>query len=276
MKKIALTALAAALAGCTNGGPAPSPQAAASAAAADSLIRHYIRSNRDGSQPEHIVHFRPSRTEVAVYKWMSKCNGAAYVTATLDPELWEPLTLDAGKVGKDGRQEKFGRIALEPNLDGGTRTVSVWADLPGGRVSDREDGIAGGVPWFLFDYDLGDLSAYLQETRPEGQFMFDWALVWPDGEDFLTRMGIFIATPRGMELRDGRRVRRHDISNSYGKIASGSLWTDPESFAIVEAELSAPNHPGMKDFRLKLERTESGGQAAWDALIKGHYADCPA
>ena len=89
-------------------------------------------------------------------------------------------------------------------------------------------------------------------------------------------MGIFIARPRGIEMRDGRKLRRHDIGTTYPKSVTGTLWTDPDSFAIVEAELDAPNHPGMTDFRLKLERTEPGGQAAWDALLKGHYGNCPA
>ena len=79
-------------------------------------IRHYVRSNRDGSEAENVVHFRPTRTDVAVYKWMSECNGAAYVTAQMDPLTWEPRGLDAGKVGKTGTQEKFGRIDLDLEL----------------------------------------------------------------------------------------------------------------------------------------------------------------
>ncbi len=41
------------------------------AQAPDAVVRHYVRSNRDGSQGEHIVQFRPTRTDVAVYKWSS-------------------------------------------------------------------------------------------------------------------------------------------------------------------------------------------------------------
>jgi len=101
----------------------------ASSAAPDGLIRHYVRSNRDGSEAEHIVHFRPSREDVAVYKWSSKCTTAAYVTAQMDTSAWEPKALDAGKVAKDGTQAKFGRIDLDP----ATRPLSAWPDLPPGR-----------------------------------------------------------------------------------------------------------------------------------------------
>jgi hypothetical protein len=278
---VAAAAAAALLAGCAAAPnfpaalPAASAPGASPAESSGEVIRHYIRSNRDGSEPENIVHFRPARTEVAVYKWMSKCNGAAYVTAQLDPEYWEAVALDAGKVGRDGSQVKFGRVVFEPNPDGGTRMLSARVDLPTGTMADTAE-IPGGIPWFLFDYDLGDLNTYLQENRPEREFLFAFALVWPERADFLTHFGTLRAQHRGVEQRDGRAVRRFDLDSLWGDAGAGTLWTDPKDWSIVEAELASPNHPGMKDFRLKLARTELGGQQAWDALLKGHYANCPA
>lgn len=239
------------------------------AQAPDAVVRHYVRSNRDGSQAEHIVQFRPTRTDVAVYKWMSKCETAAYVTAQLDPTTWEPVGLDAGKVTADGGQSKFGRIDLDP----ATRTISAWADLPPGRVRDTAT-LPAEMPWFLFDYDLGDLNAYLQEKRPTDDFMFAFALIWPESDDFLTHLATVHAAHRGTEAHSGRNLRRFDLHFIDGKDGNGTLWVDPASGAIVEAEASDPNHPGMADFRLTLEREDPGGAAAWDALLKGHYAQC--
>lgn len=243
--------------------------AAALLAALDGMVRHYVRSNRDGSESEHVVQFRPSATDVAVYKWVSKCETAAYVTAQMDPSRWEPVGLDAGKVAKDGSQARFGRI----DLDSKTRTVSAWADLPPGRMRDSAV-MPKGMPWFLFDYDLGDLNAHLQAVRPEADFTFAFALVWPESADFLTPMATVQAAHRGIHKLGGRGVRRFDLTFSGVKAGSGVLFTDPVTGAIVEAQASLPNHPGMTDFRLRLEREDSGGQAAWDALLKGHYANC--
>ena len=275
MKRAAAFLLTLLLVGCATGprSLAP-PQEPAAANQRQAPLLHYVRSNRDGSAAENIVHFRPSRSEVAVYKYVSKCTTAAYVTAKLDPDLWEATALDAGKVGRTGEQEKFGRISMREDAFGGTRTLDVWADLPGGRISDSAE-VPGGIPWFLFDYDLGDLNAYLQETRPEREFLFAFALVWPGGADFFTHMGTLRARHRGIEQRGGRDLRRFDLDFLFGREGTGTLWTDPATWHIVEAELGQPNHPGMKDFRLRLERVEPGGQAAWEALLKGHYADCP-
>lgn len=267
MIRFALVAFLATAAACAPQ-PASTP---AGASGPDGIVRHYIRSNRDGSEPEHIVHFRPTRTDVAVYKWMSKCETAAYVTAQMDPTRWEPTGLDAGKVAKDGSQATFGRIDLDP----ATRTVSAWADLPPGRMTDTTT-VPGDMPWFLFDYDLGDLNAYLQERRPTGDFEFAWALIWPGSEDFLTAMSTVHAAHRGLEDRGGRSVRRFDLHLTGGKTGEGQLFTDPATGAIVEAQVSLPNHPEYRDFKLLLEREEVGGQAAWDALLRAHYATCPA
>lgn len=234
-------------------------------------IRHYVRSNRDGSEAENVVHFRPTRTDVAVYKWVEKCETAALVTAQMDPSTWEPTGLDAGKVGKNGEQVKFGRIAIDPT----TRLVRARADLPEGSVSDTAT-VPAGMPWFLFDYDLGDLNTYLQETRPTGDFTFAWALIWPEGHaDFLTHMATIHAAHRGIQKLGGRAVRRFDLHFIAGKAGEGALFTDPETGAIVEAQASVPNHPGMKDFRLRLDHVETGGSAAWQRLMTGHYAACP-
>lgn len=245
--------------------------ALAASAVPDGLIRHYVRSNRDGSEAEQIVQFRPSQTDVSIYKWSSKCETAAFVTAQLDQVRMEPVGLDAGKVAKDGSQAKFGRIDLDP----ATRTISAWADLPPGRMSDSAV-MPAGMPWFLFDYDLGDLNAYLQDRRPKGDFTFAFGLIWPGDEDFLTHMATIHAAHRGLQKVRGRTVRRFDLHFIAGKPGEGMLFTDPRSGAIVEAQASVPNHPGYRDFRLKLQRVERGGTAAWSKLLKGHYANCPA
>lgn len=239
--------------------------------AVDDAIRHYVRSNRDGSSPEHIVHFRPSATDVSVYKWVSKCNGAAYVTAQMDPAVWEPRSLIAGRVATDGSQKRIGELVL----DRGTRILTASIDLPEGKMTDTS-GVPAGLPWFLFDYDLGDLNTWLQETKPQADFRFAWALVWPEGKRIFGETATVQATLRGIEARGAQPARRFDLRFVEGRPGTGTLWIDPTSGALIEAEVSEPNHPGMTDYRLKLERIESGGTAAWQTLLRSHYGSCPA
>lgn len=259
MKALTLM-LAVALAGCTTIPAAQEP-----------ALFHYLRSNRNGSEPEHIVHFRPDPRRIAVYKWVTKCSTAAYVTAEFDPIAGDATALDAGKVARDGSQEKFGRIALDPDA----RVLDLWVETPGGRLTERVEGV--GRPWFLFDYDLADLNAAFQTRPPRGDFAFWWGLIWPADmpDKMMRKLGWIDARHDGIVERKGRAVRQFALTLRADPKVAGHLWLDPERGHIVAAEFDQPNHEGYADFALELEREETGGQSAWDRLLKAHYGGCP-
>ena len=113
---------------------ATTPPAAVSKPLVGDAILHYVRSNKDGSEPEHVVQFRPTRTGIAVYKWVSKCTTSAYVTAEMDEGVSEGRTYVAGKVAPDGGQAKFGTLTL----DEAAPALVVDITPPGGtRIQQR-------------------------------------------------------------------------------------------------------------------------------------------
>lgn len=252
--------LAAALAGCATVPPPPEP-----------ALYHYVRSNRDGSVPEHIVHFRPDARHIAVYKWVTKCKGAAYVTADFDPAAGEATALDAGRVARDGNQTRIGRITLDP----AARALDLTLDTGASRWAERIEGI--GKPWALFDYDLADLNAAFQTRPPHGDFAFWWAMVWPDmgAGTMVSRLGMVDAHHAGIVKRKGRAVRQFNLTLRADPSVKGHFWLDPEAGTIIAADFDRPNHDNYRDFALELERVEEGGQAAWDRLLKAHYGECP-
>ena len=258
MRFVFLAALS--LAGCATASPQP---------AAEPPVLHYLRTNRDGSEAEHVVQFRPTPTDIAVYKWVSKCTGAAYVTATMAADLSEGRQFIAGKVARDGGQARFGTLDV---ADG-----ALVADVtpPGGpRLQARHR--LKGRPFLLYDFDLADLNAFLQAHRPRAAFAFALPVIWPSEPGLFRDLGQLRATPAGSERRLGRRTRRFALTVDGPTPARGNLWVDAAGGFIVEAELGLPNHDNYQDFRLRLEQVEAGGQRAFDALTHGHYANCPA
>ena len=223
------------------------------AAAANPPILHYVRSNRDSSAPENIVMTRPSVTTVAVYKYVSRCTTAAYVTAAFDPKSGEVASLDAGKVGPKGEQVKFGRIDFDPP----NRTLSAWVDTPGGRQSEQMK--VPDRPWHLFDYDFGTLNAELQSVRPRRDFSFGLPLVWPQEKGFLRYMGRVDAKYMGFDLVETTQAVRYNLTLDGPQPATGYILTDAELGHILEAELSIPNHDNYRDFRLVLKRPRKAG-----------------
>jgi hypothetical protein len=241
------------------------------AAAVQAPILHYVRSNRDGSEPEHVVQYRPTRTGVAVYKWVEPCRTAAYVTAEMGEDVRDGRLFVAGKVARDGSQAAFGTLTL----DAAAPALEVDISPPGaGRIQMRH--VLHGRPYVLYDFDLADLNAFLQEHRPNADFAVALPVIWPGEEKLFRDLGTLRALHRGAERHAGRDTVRFDLAVDGPTAATGTLWVDAAQGFIVEAELGLPNHQEYRDFRLKLERAEPGGKAAWDALTAGQYANCPA
>jgi hypothetical protein len=244
---------------------------AAAALATPSPIYHYIRSNRDGSEPEHVVHYRPTRTGIAVYKWVSKCTTAAYVTAEMSDNLLQGRFFVAGKVARDGSQARFGSLILDPRL----MTLAADVTPPGGPRIQVKHSLRA-VPYLLYDFDFADLNSFLQEHRPKTDFSYALPVIWPSDENIFRDLGMLRAHYAGADKRLGRDTIRFDLRVEGPTPSTGALWVDAAGGFIVEAELGLPNHMEYQDFRLTLEKLEAGGQSYWDALTKSQYLGCPA
>lgn len=232
-------------------------------------IYHYVRSNSDGSEPEHVVHYRQSRQEIAVYKWVEKCTTAAYVTAEMDDAVREGRLFVAGKVARDGSQARFGTLTLDPAAS----ALVVDVTPPGGQRIQMRHPLSS-RPFLIYDFDFADLNAFLQEHRQLGDFVYELPVIWPGDEGLFRDYGQLSAQFAGEEEHLGRRTRRFDLTVEGPMPSNGKLWVDSERGFIVEANLGLPNHQEYRDFRLKLDRIESGGTAAWDALTESQYAGC--
>lgn len=236
-----------------------------------SPILHYVRSNIDGSQPEHVVHYRPSRREISVYKWVSKCTTSAYVTAWMDERVQEGTLFVAGKVTRDGSQARFGTLTLDP-----ARSTLVADVTPPGGPRIQESHPLKSRPFLLYDFDFADLNSFLQEHRPQKDFSFELPVIWPGQNGVFRDLGLLRAAFGGEEDYLGRKTIRFDLTVTGTTPSSGTLWIDAEGGHIVEARLGLPNHQEYRDFRLTLEKATAGGKAAWDGLTASQYADCPA
>lgn len=234
-------------------------------------ILHYVRSNLDGSQPEQVVQYRPSRGQIAVYKWVEKCTMAAYVTAEMDEGMREARLFVAGKVARDGSQAKFGTLTLDPSAP----ALDVAVDLPNEKIRERHP--LKSRPFLLYDFDFSDLNVFLQEVQPRADFAYDLPVIWPvEGPSVFRDYGSLRAKYAGEDKHLGRKTIRFDLSVDGPAPSTGNLWVDAKKGFIVEAELGLPNHLEYRDFRLKLEKVETGGQQAWDALTRSQYANCAA
>jgi hypothetical protein len=240
-------------------------------AAGASPILHYLRSNTDGSQPEHVVQYRPSPADIAVYKWVRKCATAAYVTARMASGTAEASRYTAGKVAQDGSQASFATL----ELDGATNSLNLSVRSSDGPPQSAKHALKQ-RPYIIYDFDFADLNAALQENPRALHFKYAFPVLWPTETGFgFKDLGVLTGRFEGDEQRQGYKSRRYRLTVEGPQPAEGALWIEAERGFVVEAQLSLPNHSGYRDFRLRLEKAEPGSRAAWQALTRSHYAACP-
>ncbi|MEN7538182.1 hypothetical protein [Aurantiacibacter flavus] len=114
-------------------------------------VRHYERTNSDGSAMERVVIYAKSPSEVEVFKGRNRCADAAWVTGTLDPETGQALELIGGRLTPEVTQRQMAWLSRD---DAGSLSLRL----------DRNDAEASfsapvGPRWVLYDFDFADLIA---------------------------------------------------------------------------------------------------------------------
>ncbi|MCA1750037.1 MAG: hypothetical protein LC634_11140, partial [Sphingomonadales bacterium] len=155
-------------------------------ASATGRIYHYIRSNQDGSAPEHVWVYRAAPNKLEVYKAVERCTDAAFVTAWIDPETGRASLINGGRLMPEARYENFAQLAY----DGTSSRMTVDAALP--DLAVHEEIRVRDEAWHLYDFDLATLSVQTMGLAdPRTGFSFGLPLVWTDpaSGDFLRHLG---------------------------------------------------------------------------------------
>ncbi|MBD3337229.1 MAG: hypothetical protein GF355_17080 [Candidatus Eisenbacteria bacterium] len=245
--------------------------------ARDNVGRVYVyeRTNHDGSLPERILVYRKSTRELEVFKSISPGQGAALVTAELDPATASAVRLTGGRLLPEAKVHRFAYLTWNSTAD----TSHIRVELPDTLI--RNEAQVARVPWHVYDFDLASLSAMTPHLiDPTRGFSFGLALTWtdPSVSDMYTWLGEVTAEYEGEEVRLGAATLRYTLTGSAfagGRATGdrGELWLDARDGHIVEAQLPIPNHVGYRDFRLRLLDVVKSTDAAWKARLRAHFAD---
>lgn len=227
-------------------------------------LYHYLRTNQDGSEPEHVWVYRKSAFEVEVVKVVERCKRAAYVTAELDPTRRQPTNLVGGQLKPDGTQEKFAFLtytAAKRELDARVPVAKIDTKVP----VEHE-------PWRMYDFDLADLTSVSAGRAPaRADFAFGVVLAWPaDTEHPIKYLGQAKAKFSTAEEHLQRAALRFAVSGAL----NGDLWLDAREGHVIEARFAEPNHSEYKDFRLVLQTLETDAVRRWHDVRFDHWRDC--
>jgi hypothetical protein len=239
-------------------------------------IFHYLRTNIDGSAPEHIHVFRRDATRIEVYKMVTRCTNAALVTANLDLTLGYAPRVTGGSLQPNAKHKEFAFITY----DAAKRIVSMRLDLRDmvivGGPAEITEQTAADAPFHTYDFDLSDLTVLAPGlTKDHKDIAFDLLILWPPATDKRLRfLGKAQLVFKGVEERAGHKALRYEATGAAFGDKGGPIWFDAHEGHIVDVEWRMPNHAGYQNFKLALQGIDDGGAEAWKRLLTTHYEDC--
>lgn len=217
---------------------------------------HYVRSNADGSLPEHIV-FRPTGDTIEIFKFVKPGTASALVSCTMAPGWQSPLRLRSEQL--EGRRRRL-VATLSYDRKGGYANVFV---APTGQPA--EPVLIPTPSWHIFNMDLASLSATLSKQAQAFSFHF----IEPNMSSpspLMIDQGSFAARPTRLVSKRGTRCREWELTGASLGGKKGRLWM-AEAGYLVEASLPLPNHPGYRDFRMVLVDRRSMTNGQWHRYV---------
>lgn len=219
-------------------------------------VFHYAKANRDGTHATHISVYVVAVDRLESFKWDDGAREATLVGAQMDWSRFSVRRFDAWHLARGAAP--VATATLEQDSSG-----------RGVRVSFLHDSIVpvSRWPWHSYDFDFASLGFVIPHLRaPEAPFTFTRAdVTWRGDTLGFADLGDVVVRYVGREHRGARTVRHYTIGGPGLRNTSGDLWVDARDAFIVEYDLPIPDEPGLRDVRLRLERTETMTPAQWEA-----------
>lgn len=217
---------------------------------------HYLRSNVDGSLPEHVV-FRPAGDTIEIFKFVKPGTASALVSCTMAPGWQSPLRLRSEQL-EGVRRRLIATLAYDRSL--GCANVFV---APTGQPA--EPVLIPTSSWHIFNMDLASLAATLSKRRRTFAFHFiEPNMASPS--PLMIDLGSFELRPTRVVSRRGTTCREWELTGTALGSKKGRLWMAVSGY-LVEASIPLPNHPGYRDFKMVLLDRRSMTDAQWRRYV---------
>ncbi len=229
-------------------------------------VRHYVKSNLDGSNASRVTMYVASATRIEVVKIEVGSDVLAYVVAELDWARASAVELHSWHIlpkSADPRAAPPGLLRAQAVLWLDAQARQYRATLPFGQGHAP----IGDLPVHLYNFDLMSLNATLPCWRePETALAFQ--VIDPDfnaqpGGNMLLSRGAATLRYTGRERYSGIDCRAYALGGEGMADQTGRLWTDATSGYVVAIEHPLPDNPSWNSFKLALQSMEHMDRGAW-------------
>ncbi|HYP27259.1 MAG TPA: hypothetical protein VE262_11120 [Blastocatellia bacterium] len=229
-------------------------------------VYHYLKTNIDGTRPEHVSIYVAAKDRIESFKYHPKEEPAALVTATMDWSTFSARRLESWHVFASGEKK------LVATLDYLPAQKAVEVAFPAtGRPNEKTP--IPRLPFHIYNFDLASLNfAFPHLADPLGSFTVGIAdPTFKDEGPLFHYKGEAHVSYEGEESRQGAICRKYRIDGKGLEGRGGTIWVNREGGYFQDVEIDLPDNPAWRSFKFKLKGVGRMTRAQWEAFMKAQF-----
>ncbi len=229
-------------------------------------VYHYLKTNIDGTKPEHVSIYVAARDRIESFKFHPKGARAGLVIGTFDWAAFSATTLESWQVFADKEKVLVATLKYLP----ASREVEVA--LPFMNRAAEKVAIPY-RPFHVYNFDLASLNfAFRHLVNPRKPFKVGISdpTFSESGPAFLYRGEVEIVYD-GEERRNGVQCRRYRIDGPGLANRGGTIWVARSGEHFEDVEIALADNPNWSSFKFKLQSKGRFSPAQWRDFIKAQF-----
>ena len=230
------------------------------------VVYHYLKTNIDGTNPEHISIRIAARDRIESFKFHPQGTRAGLVIAQMDWQIFSVKSLESWQVYKDKEKVLAATLVYLP------ASKEVAVTLPFMNRPTEMLAIPF-IPFHVYNFDFASLNfAFPHLVNPKKPFRVGVSdpTFSEQGPAFRYR-GEVDVTYVADEMRNGFLCRKYRIDGPGLENKGGFIWVNKRSGYFQDAEIQLADNPNWQTFKFKLQKVERLSAAEWEAFMKAQF-----
>lgn len=234
--------------------------------AATGVVYHYLKTNIDGTNPEHISIRFASKDQIESFKFHPGGTRAALVIAKMDWAIFSAKSLESWQVYKDKDKVLAASLLYLP----ASREVAVT--LPFMNRATENVAIPF-LPFHVYNFDFASLNfAFPHLIDPQKPFKIGVSdPTFSDQGPAFRYRGEVDVVYIGEEQRDGKLCRKYRVDGPGLENRGGVIWVNKRTGYFQDAEIQLADNPDWKTFKFKLQKIEKMNAGQWENFMRAQF-----
>ena len=230
------------------------------------VVYHYLKTNIDGTNPEHISIRIAGKDRIDSFKFHPKGTRAGLVIATMDWSIFSVKRLESWQVYKDKEKVLAATLVYLPE------SKAVAVSLPFMNRPTENVAIPF-LPFHVYNFDFASLNfTFPHLINPKKSFKIGVSdpTFKDEGPAFRYRGEVDI-TYLADEMRGGVPCRKYRVDGQGLENKGGFIWVSKRSGYFQDVEIQLADNPNWQTFKFELQKVQRMNDAEWESFMKAQF-----